>query len=184
MHPTATNYMTIEPRILPRGPLDAALGVTIGVLHLGVVAVLASVPTYAVKVLTQNPLAVVLTFLATFFGASIFVSLCTISHLRCDEEGLEFVRAFGKPGKVPWARVESIEEASQAEVVVQGWLWPRFPMREMTATITSLGHYRIRWQGGVAYFAPRDVQRFVYAMQVGRGYAASQQHQSGGGNAR
>ena len=83
----------------------------------------------------------------------------------------------GSPGKIPWADVESIEPASPDEVVVHGWLWPRFPMREMTPTLTSVGHYRIRWQGGAAYFPPRDVQQFLYAMDVGRWYATRQQQQ-------
>lgn len=177
MNATATNYMTIEPRLLPRGPFDAAVGLAIGVLHLFAVIVVALVPTYAVKILTQNSLAVVLAFLVTFIVASLFPYLFVVWRLRCDEEGLEFVRVLGRPRKIPWANVESIEEASEAEVVLRGWLWPRFPPREMTQSITSVGHYRIRWQGGAAYFPPRDVRRFLYAMQIGRGYATRQQHQ-------
>jgi hypothetical protein len=67
--------------------------------------------------------------------------------------------------------VESIEEVPRAEVVLRAWLSPRFPPRESTASWTSVGHYRIRWQGGTAYFPPKDVQRFVHAMQIGREYA-------------
>jgi hypothetical protein len=79
----------------------------------------------------------------------------------------------GARKKIPWANVESIEEASQAELVLRGWLWPRFPPREYTASMTSIGHYRICWQGGTAYFPPKDVQQFLYAVHVGRSMAAA-----------
>lgn len=173
MNATATNYMTIEPRLAPRGLVDAAVGLGIGVLNLGVVTVLALVPTYAIHFLTPNPLAVLPTFVCSFILLSLFPYLFVVRRLRCDEEGLEFVRMLGKPGKIPWAMVESIEEVSRAELLWQGWLRPRFPMREMTESITSVGHYRIRWQGGAAYFPPRDVARFLYAMQIGYAYATA-----------
>jgi len=166
------NYMTIQPRTLPRGPVDAVVGLVVSLIHLAVVIALALVPAYAVKMLTHNSLAVVLTCVTAFLLLAHLNSQFVVEHLRCDEEGLEFVRKLGRSKKIPWAGVESIEEASQAEVVLCGWLWPRFPPREYSACWSSLGHYRIRWQGGTAYFPPKDAQRFLYAMQVGRQYAA------------
>jgi hypothetical protein len=123
----------------------------------------------------HNSLAVVLTYLMTFMLMSLFVGLCTVQHLRCDEEGLQFVRPLGAQ-KILWADVESIEEVSRAEVVLRGWLSPRFPSRESTASWTSVGHFRIRWQGGTAYFPPKDVQRFLYAMQTGREHPGRRHH--------
>ena len=171
------NYLTIDPRTLPRGPIDAAVGLTVAAIQLCAVIGLALVPAYAIKVLTQNSLAVVLTWVTTFLLIAHLNSLFVVEHLRCDEEGLELVRKRGPRQKISWASVESIEEASQAEVVLCGWLWPRFPPREYTTCWSSLGHYRIRWQGGTAYFPPKDVQRFLYAMQTGREYAAKRQLQ-------
>lgn len=163
------NSVTIQPHVRPRGPIDTAVGLVVAVVQLCALIGLALAPSYAVKILTHNSLAVVLTYLMTFMLNSFLMSLFVVQHLRCDEEGLEFVRAFGNRKKIPWTAVESIEEASRAEVVLCGWLWPRFPPREFTASWTSVGHYRIRWQGGTAYFPPKDVQRFLYAMQMGLG---------------
>jgi len=159
------NCMTIPPRKLPRGPIDAVVGLMVGLLQLGVVIGLALVPAYAVKVLTHHSLAVVLTWVTTFLLLAHLNAHLVVDHLRCDEEGLEFVRKLGRGKKIPWASVESIEEASQAEVVLCGWLWPRFPPREYSTCWSSMGHYRIRWQGGTAYFPPKDVERFLYAVR-------------------
>lgn len=112
-----------------------------------------------------------------FFVVPVVPNLFVVWQLRCDEEGLEFVRALGNPGKILWSEIESIEPPSPDEVMLQGWLWPRFPMREMTPTLTSVGHYRIRWAGGVAYFPPRDARQFLYAMEIGRWHATRQRGQ-------
>lgn len=162
------NYMTIQPRSLPRNPIDALIGLMVGLIHLGVVVGLALIPTYPVKMLTHNSLAVVLTCVTAFLLLSHLNSLFVVDHLRCDEDGLEFVTKSGSRKKISWASVESIEEVSRVEVVLCGWLWPRFPPREYSSCRSSLGHYRIRWQGGTAYFPPKDVQRFLYALQLGQ----------------
>jgi hypothetical protein len=175
MNTAAFNFLNIEPRIMPRGPVDAAVGLVIGVIYFVVQVGVALIAIGAVNALTHNPWAVVLTFLAMFFVVPLFPLLFTVWRLRCDEEGIEFVRALGKPGKIPWTQVESIEPASPDEVVWQAWLRPGFPKREMTLSLTSVGHYRIRWQGGVAYFPPRDARQFLYAIEVGRSCAARKQ---------
>jgi len=169
------NYVTIEPRTRPRGPIDAMVGLTVATIQLGAVIGLALGPAYAVKVLTHSSLAVVLTWVMAFLLLAHLNSLFVVKHLRCDEGGLEFVRALGPGKKISWARVESIEEVSRAAVVLCGWLWPRFPPREYSTCWSSIGHYRIRWQGGTAYFPPKDLQRFLYAMQIGREIAARRQ---------
>lgn len=175
MNATAANYLTIEPRLMPREPVDAAVGLAIGMIQLAVLVMLALVPAAAASWITQNPLAVVATFAVTVLVVLLAPQLLVVQRLRCDEEGLAFVKVFGRPRKVRWSDVQAIEGASRAEVVLRGWLFPFFPpVPEMTATLTSAGHYKIRWQGGIAYFPPRDVARFVYAMQVGWGCAARQ----------
>lgn len=180
MQATAANFMNIEPRILPHGPLDAAVGLAVGLLQLFAVIVVALIPAVVVSNMTQSALVVLPTFLVSFLIVSLIPNLFVVWRLRCDAERLEFVRALGRPKKIPWSKVESIEAASQAEVILQGWLWPRFPMREMSPSMSSIGHYRISWQGGAAYFPPADVQRFHYAMQIGHGYAAAQRRDVSG----
>jgi hypothetical protein len=170
MHATATNSLEIEPYLWPRNASDAAIGLAVaGAYHLVIIAV-ALVPASLVKLATDSTWAAVATLAATLFLLYFLQRLFTVRKLRFDEHGIEFVTLIGHPGKIPWASVQSVEEAPQHEVVMQGWLRPRFPLREMTDTATSIGHYRIRWQGGVAYFPPRDVDRFLYAMQVGWQY--------------
>jgi hypothetical protein len=153
--------LIIKARILPRRISDAAVAGVIGLVQ-GLA--LFVVPAFVVGVLTQSPGVGWLTFLAIY----VLWLLFTVRHLRCDEEALEFVRTLGTPKRIPWAHLESVEEAPRAELVLRGWLWPPFPAREMTPSLTSLGHYRIRWRGGEAYFPPKDVQQFLDAIQKGR----------------
>jgi hypothetical protein len=167
-------YQTVQPRILPRRLSDAALGLAIGLVQFFVFLVLMLIPTLAVGILTQNAIAAALTFMALFVFTSILILLFTVRHLRCDAEGLEFVRVLGTPKKLSWADVISIEEAPQAEVVLHGWLWPGIPPREATSSLTSLGHYRISWQGGTAYFPPNNVQQFLYAIHAATTAAPAQ----------
>jgi hypothetical protein len=87
--------------------------------------------------------------------------LFTVRHLRCDEGALELVRVLGSPHRIPWTELESVEEVSRMELVWCGWLWPPFPVREMTPSLTSIGHFRIRWQGRDTYFPPQDAPQFL-----------------------
>ena len=90
-------YQTVQPRILPRRLSDAALGLAIGLVQFFVFLVLMLIPTLAVGILTQNAIAAALTFMALFVFTSILILLFTVRHLRCDAEGLEFVRVLGTP---------------------------------------------------------------------------------------
>jgi hypothetical protein len=47
-------------------------------------------------------------------------------------------------------------EASQVE---------SFKPREMTASLTAVGHYRIRFTAGTAYFPPANAERFEVAIR-------------------
>lgn len=160
--------LTIKARILPRRISDALVA---GVIGLAQALVLFVVPAFVVGVLTQSLGIGWFTFLVIYALWLLF----TVRHLRCDEDALEFVRILGTPKRIPWEYLESVEEAPQAELVLRGWLWPPFPAREMTLSLTSLGHYRIRWRGGETYFPPKDVQQLLDAIQKGREHAARQE---------
>ena len=166
MSTASANYMTVEPRLMPRGPVDAAVGVAAGMFQLAVLGFGVLLPAAAAGWITENPFVVLTILAATILGLPLVLHLVVVQRLRCDDEGLAFVKGFGRAKKIRWADVQSVEPATRAEVV-RGWLWPFSPTPEMTATLTSTGHYRVRWNGGVAYFPPRDAARFVYAIQIG-----------------
>lgn len=86
--------------------------------------------------------------------------LFTVWALQVSPQGLRFVRAFGKPQFIPWTAVSSVELAPRSELILKGWLLPRFPMREMTFCFSSFGHYRIRYGDSLVYFPPADSARF------------------------
>ncbi len=161
-------YQVINPRILPRNFADAALGLAVGLAEIFVVfALLMPTAVTAIGVLTGSAIAAAITLGLLYLLLPVVVLLVTVWQLRIDAEGIEFVRALGSPKKIPWSSVTSIEEASQKEVVVRGWL-TSFPPREATTSLSSIGHYRISWQGGSAYFPPADVEHFLYAVHTAR----------------
>jgi hypothetical protein len=84
----------------------------------------------------------------------------SVSSLSLSPEGVRFHRLFGSPKFLPWSAVRSVEVAPRWELITKGWLWPLFPCREMTASFTSLRHYRISWAGGFCYYPPADAETF------------------------
>jgi len=67
---------------------------------------------------------------------------------------------FGRPRLLRWEEITDIAEAPRREVVIQGWLNPRFPAREMTACLSALHHFRIRWRDDWCYYPPHDTENF------------------------
>jgi hypothetical protein len=96
---------------------------------------------------------------------SIGFSLHAVEWLRIDEQGIRFGRRWGTPKFLPWTAVRHIRPATRREVVLFGWLWPPFPPREATRALTSVGHYRIEWEGGYCYFPPDDEGTFRRAVE-------------------
>jgi len=84
----------------------------------------------------------------------------TVWSLRLSEKGIQFVRLFGVPKVIPWEEVLDLSEVSRREIVIHGWLAPRFPAREMTPCLSALHHFRIRWETGWCYFPPEDINAF------------------------
>ena len=159
--------LILKARVLPRGVSDAAVTGAVGFVQM---FVLFFVPACVVGTVARSLEAGLFTCLIIY----VFWLLFTVRHLRCDEQALEFVRTLGMPKRIPWAELGSVEEVPRAELVLRGWLWPPFPAREMTPSLTSIGHYRISWREGDAYFPPRDVQAFLEAIRRGREGAAQQ----------
>jgi energy-coupling factor transporter transmembrane protein EcfT len=81
----------------------------------------------------------------------------SVWSLQLSEKGVEFVRLFGKPK----FEITDISEVSRKEVITKGWLWPLFPCREMTACLSALRHFRIRWGENYCYFPPSDADNFL-----------------------
>ncbi len=148
-----TQAITVRSRVAPRGLLDA-------VISLGVALVMFSVLVFA-------PAAVLAWWVGSPVAFVLFVSgywivwvLFSVPQLEVSSEGIRFVRKLGTPKFLPWSEIESVEPAPRTEILIHGWLWPRFPLRDMSPGHTSLGYFRIRFNGGVAYFPPRDEARF------------------------
>ena len=83
-----------------------------------------------------------------------------VSAITLSPEGIRFHRLLGSPEFLSWSTVQSVEIAPRWELITKGWLWPVLPCREMTASFTSLGHYRISWSGGYCYYPPADAAAF------------------------
>lgn len=96
------------------------------------------------------------TFVVIYFGWLAF----TVWSVRLTASGIHFTRLFGSPRFLRWDDVTEVAEAPRREVVVQGWLSPRFPAREMTPCLSALRHFRIRWRNGWCYYPPADVETF------------------------
>ena len=152
----------VQPRILPRDVLDVVIGLPIGLVHVAICA--------------AGPVALVtLSFLglgwttehALLAGALAFIALAvvalgfTVRRLEIDSQGIRFVRILGSPKFLEWAQIDEIAPASRSEVVIHGWLWPIFPPNEATATLTALGHFRIRFGSETRYFPPANPDEFV-----------------------
>ena|SRR5438105_3609466 len=88
-----------------------------------------------------------------------FLSL-SVWSVSIRPEGIRFHRCFGSPKFLPWGRIASISVAPRWELILRGWFWPLLPAREMTASLTSLQHYRITWDTGFCYYPPADPSLF------------------------
>lgn len=134
---------------MPRDLIDLALTLIVCPVQLGFLFVL---PSYLVFLITNSRQFALLLFFVVYL---IFL-LFSVWGLGLSSEGIRFKRLLGSPKFVPWQDILSIEEAPRWELIRKGWLWPLFPAREMTASLSSIGHYRISWHDGFCYFPPAD----------------------------
>lgn len=149
-----TSEITVKPRILPRDFIDCVLSVSVG---LALVGVLLGVPALVAYWISHSVVIAFLTF-CLFHGV---FSCFAVSCLTLSPGGIRFHRLFGSPRFLPWEHIVSISVAPRSELVLRGWLWPPFPAREMTASLTAREHLRISWRDGYCYFPPVEPQAIL-----------------------
>ena len=132
---------------MPRDFIDCLLSLSVGLL---LVSLLFGIPALAVYAITHSRLAAIVTFCLVYAPVCCFA----VTRLTLSAAGIQFHRLFGSPRFLPWERIVSISVAPRAELVLRGWLWPPFPAREMTASLSAREHLRITWQDGHCYFPP------------------------------
>jgi hypothetical protein len=125
----------------------------IGVLQAAVHFVL---PALGVLLLTHSGTAATCTAVALFAVILLF----TVEKLTIRPDGIQFHRVFGAPKFLAWERIVLVQAVSRRELIWRGWIWPPFPPRESSVSMTSVGHYRIDWDGGCRFFPPADAQQF------------------------
>jgi hypothetical protein len=138
---------------MPRDFIDVFLGIPIGLFQ---TIVILGTPAFIVFYFTHS---VEISFLACCLTHG-FLLLFTVRGLTVASDGLHFHRILGSPKFLPWECITSVETAPRKELILRGWLWPLFPPREMTVTLSALHHYRITWDKGFFYFPPATIEEF------------------------
>jgi len=145
-----SNVIKVKARIWPRDFTDILLGLPTVVLY-------QILPSAVVYLLTRSSLLACVTYIVIWFTFLAF----TVWSIRLSETGIQFVRLFGRPRFIRWEEIIEISEVSRREVIIHGWLWPRFPMREMTPSFSALRHFSIRWGNDCCYYPPDDAESFL-----------------------
>ena len=151
---TPATSIRIKPRIMSRGVADFCVGAF--VVFPAQFLALFILPSGIAFLLSRS------WYLALTVPAIIYVVFLAFSvwSITLTAEGIRFHRLLGVPKFLPWSSVLSVEVAPRWELIRRGWLWPLLPAREMTASLTSLQHYRITWPEGFCYYPPADAQVF------------------------
>lgn len=145
-----------KPRFAPRGLMDGLIAICAGSL---VSVIISGVPALIGYAISQNVL------VALFFAMVAYLALVlfSVSKIAISPAGIRFARILGTPKFLPWDAVTRIEEAPRNELIVRGWLWPLFPPRELSTSVSCEGHFRIEFGGKSVYFPPHDKVGFVAA---------------------
>jgi len=153
--------IVIKPRILPRDFIDVCVGLPIGLfqtaLFFGIPALIAFVVSRSLGAVLVHSLLVALLAYCIAYG---FFFLFCVRSLTVASDGLHFHRVLGSPKFLPWERISSVAIAPRPELILRGWLWPLFPSREITPSLSALQHYRITWDGGFCYYPPAHTEDF------------------------
>lgn len=167
------NTVVIKPRFLPRDLFDVCVGLPVGIfqwtLLMGMPGLLAFALAYWLGVALLPSIGLGFLGYLVAYGAFLLV---TVWHLALRADGLHFQRIFGSPKFLPRERILSIEAAPRREVILRGWLWPPFPPREASPSLSASWHYRITWDAGVCYYPPKrpeEFERLVIARVQSRG---------------
>jgi hypothetical protein len=144
----------VKPRIMPRSIGDFCMGFfVVFPVQMFVLFILPGLVGYLVShselMALLPPVIVYLLFLAF-----------SVWSITLTPEGIRFHRLIGVPKFLPWSSISSVEIASQRELITKGWLWPLFPAREMTPSLSSVRHYRISWREGFCYYPPAEAAAF------------------------
>lgn len=148
----------IQPRFWPRDGTDVLVGLFIGLLQ---AIILFLLPTFLSWAVSGSQFMAILTCVILEVVWHLFV----VWGIEIKPEGIQFHRRFGFPKFLPWNEVESIEPALRTEVIVKGWLWPLFPARDMTLSLSSANHYRIKWKEDFCFFPPADPEEFDHLIR-------------------
>jgi hypothetical protein len=144
----------IKPRTAPRDITDVLITLCVFMPLLFVPVFI--LPSAIVYLLTYS-------FLWAF-AIYVFIYLCwiafTVWAVRLSHSGIHFTRLLGHPRFLRWEDITEVAEAPRRELVIHGWLSPRFPTREMTPCLSALHHFRIRWRDGWCYYPPADTETF------------------------
>jgi hypothetical protein len=158
--------MVVKPRFWPRNAEDAAIALAVGLLQVTVLFFFPSIVVAFATWIAAGSCGLGLVAFAVAFGSLYSIWLAfTVTSLRLDEKGLRFRRLLGSPKILTWDQITSVAPATRQELIVKGWLWPPFPAREMTPSLTSLGHYRVTWRNGFCYYPPADPASFEEALR-------------------
>lgn len=142
-----------KPRFSPRSIGDAFVSFLVGLLQ---VVLLFLLPTIVAFYLSDSFVMAALVINATYLLFLLF----SVTKVSVSPAGIRFFRYLGSPKILEWSEIEDIERVSRGEIVLRGWLWPLFPAREMTPSLTSTGHIRIRYGRKFVYFPPKDIAAF------------------------
>ena len=167
----------VTPHLKPRDAVDVIVGLPLGLLavaelniaptlvlfialHLAGAAAFADIdPSGELGLLLSAGVAILF-----FIAFGVLIMLHGVTRLELDAAGIRFVRLLGWPRFVPWSEIKDISPATRKEVFLHAWLWPPWPRREPTASLTALGHFRIVFGNHVRYFPPSNPEEF--ALQV------------------
>jgi hypothetical protein len=150
--------MKFAPRFYPRNLADGLLCCAVFLVQaLGLFVV----PAALVYLLTSSSWLALLTPVLVY----VIFMLFSVWSVSLSEEGIRFNRILGTPKLLRWKEVLDVSPAPQKELILNGWLWPLLPAREMTACLSSIGHYRIRWESGFCYFPPADEMSFAKCIE-------------------
>ncbi|HEX6987314.1 MAG TPA: hypothetical protein VF170_18195 [Planctomycetaceae bacterium] len=162
---------TFPERIAPRDPIDFLLGVFlvwpwVGTAFFALPALLAYGGLRSAGLRDHDAaLAGLLAGLAVLIDVALLVHLPAFRSVTLDRDGLLFRRYAGPAKRVSWASLVRVAEASRAEVFLRVWLWPGFPPRGSLLCGSTKLQFRIDWDGGLYYFAPKDVEGFLDALR-------------------
>ncbi|HEX5442267.1 MAG TPA: hypothetical protein VFW87_00500 [Pirellulales bacterium] len=151
--PASDPPICIKPHLRARGVDDFCIGFLASVPSLVTLLVLPAAVALAVSHSLAATLACPALLYVVFFG---FV----VSKITLTAQGIRFHRLFGTPKFLPWDSIASIEIAPRRELITKGWL--PFPLRELSPSRTSVGHYRISWGDRFYFYPPADPKAFEY----------------------